>query len=147
MVFFRTLRCAQKHINYSTKQHFDEWRSNFYSLQSATKTLKKQSKIHFLGAETPPNRSSESCETLANGNKILAISTLPGVSGGAIHLPPTSHLAKKPLETITCSMICVVGKDPPSLPTSSNNYGNQNVFNDLGGGARVVVTTHLPKIL
>ena len=86
MVFFRTLRCAQKHVNYNTKQHFDEWRSKFYSLQRATKTLKKQSNIHFLGAETPPNRSSESCETLANGNKILAISTLLGICGGAIHL-------------------------------------------------------------
>ena len=122
MVFFRTLRCAQKHINYNTKQHFDEWRSNFYSLQNATNTLKKQSKIHFLGAETPPNRSSENCETLANGNKILAISMLPGGSGGTIHLPPTSHLAKK-------------------------TTGDYNLFNDLCRGHGPPIASHLLKQL
>ena len=41
MVFARTLRCAQNHINYYTKEHLDEWRSNVYSLRRGTKTLKK----------------------------------------------------------------------------------------------------------
>ena len=69
-------------------------------LGPCNKNIEKKSKIDFLGAETPPNHSLESRKTLANGNKILAISRLLGGSGGAIHLPPTSHLAKKPFEKI-----------------------------------------------
>ena len=146
MVFFRTLRCAQKHINYSTKQHFDEWRSNFYSMQSATKTLKNKAKFIFWVLRPLLTVVQKIVKLLQMATKSLRFLCFRGFLGEpSTYLPPPTSPKKH--WTITCSMICVVGTDPPSLPTSSNNHGNHNVFNDLGGWARVVVTTHLTKIL
>ena len=159
VVFCRTSRCAQKQINHNTKQHLYAWCSSFHSLLCATKTL-------VLCTGTPSYRSSYSCETLAIGNNIFAISTFLEVCGDPSN---TSHLPTRQttLQIITFSMIWNVRRGTLSLPTSKNirnhcyfndfgigwggpsppvsskNYENHNVFNNLGDGARPPATLHL----
>ena len=84
-VFARTLQCAPKHVNCNTKPHFYVGATPFIRC-GVQQNIAKTKKITFCVLRLLLTVVQKDVKLFAHGNNILAISTLLGVCGGAIHL-------------------------------------------------------------